>query len=219
MKLRKAFSVIVAVAMFATLAVGASAAYTAELLGQMNTDISDLVGEWDFENVPGNGVSFEMGEEFTLKFSFDEPVAFSGNWVGIETGIPVADDDEAGAIPVAISIKADGVVLSGSAPDQINRDNSGTMTIDLARKWGGDYDHFGLSDLAFSELEITLTIGEPTATPEPVVTTAAPVVAGDTTVASDAQKDGADTGIAGVAMISAAALVAAGAVAFTRKRK
>jgi hypothetical protein len=51
------------------------------------------------------------------------------------------------------------------------------------------------------------------------VVTAAPVVAGDTNVASDAQKDGADTGIADVAVASAIALVAAGAVVFSRKRK
>jgi hypothetical protein len=50
-------------------------------------------------------------------------------------------------------------------------------------------------------------------------TTTATATAGDTNVASDAQKDGADTGVADVAVASAIALVAAGAVAFSRKKK
>jgi hypothetical protein len=205
--MKKALGIIVAIAMFGALAIGASAAYNAELLGQMNTDISELIGEWDFGDVAGNSVSFEMGKPFTLKLSFAEPVGFSGNWVGLSTNVPVADDEAAEAIPISISIKADGATLSQNGISMINRDNSGFLTIDLARQWGGDYDHFGLANLAFSEIEITVTLGEPVGGGEEQST--------ERTDAADPTK----AGVGDVAVASAIALVAAGAVVFTRKRK
>ncbi|MCL2638116.1 MAG: hypothetical protein FWD48_07045 [Oscillospiraceae bacterium] len=206
MKLKKVLGILLAVAMFGALAVSASA-YTATIMGQMDTDVSDEIGEWDLENWAGASTSFEFGKPFTIKISFADFVAFSGNWTGISTNVPVNGDEEAAAIPVEISIKADGTTLSQSGLDLIDRDSSGFLTIDLARQWGGSYDHFGLAGRQFKELEITVTVG-----------VSAVAISGDAPVA---RADGGDvkTGVADVAVASAIALMAAGAVVISRKKR
>jgi len=134
-----------------------AATYSAELLGQMDMDASSLVDEWGLGDWPGNSVTFSLGQNATIKLEFTEPVKFSGNWTGIATDIPVASDEDAEATGGRIvAFKLDGVDLGYKAVPLINRDNSGFLTIDIARQWGGSYDVYNLAGMEpFSTLEIT----------------------------------------------------------------
>ena len=137
-----------------------ASAFTASLLGQLDTGVSDIVPEWGIEDHPGNSVSFDYGDEVTIKMEFDEPIKFTGNWVGIATDVPVVDDDDAESTGAYITaFKLDGVDLGSVLVPLINRDNSGFLTIDIARQWGANYDDYGLADLEpYSTIEISFIV-------------------------------------------------------------
>ena len=134
-----------------------AASYTATLMGQMDIDVSEHVDEWGLGDLPQATTSFNLGENAVIYMEFDEPVKFTGNWTGIETTIPISGDDEAEATGGKIlSFKVDGVDLGSKAVPLVDRDGMGTVTIDIARQWGGSYDAYGLADMdPFSTLEIT----------------------------------------------------------------
>ena len=152
-----------------------AAAYEATLMGQLDTDVpgSAAIGEWDIEKQPGAKVSFELGKQATITMEFAEPIKFSSNWTGISTNFPVTSDEDAEAsMAKIISFKVDGKDLGAKKVPLINRDNSGFLTIDVSRKWGGDYDVYGLADMApFSKLEITFMVGEAAAGSAPAAKT------------------------------------------------
>jgi len=134
--------------------------HKATLMGQLDTSVSDSIGEWSFGDLEDASVLFEIGKEATIKMSFDEAIKFTGNWTGIATSIPVDDDEGAEATGAIItSFKVDGNDLGSKEVPLINRDNSGFMTIDIARQWGGDYDEYDLAGMdPFKELEITFIV-------------------------------------------------------------
>jgi len=134
--------------------------FSASLLGQLDTDVSDIVPEWGIEDHPGNSVSFDYGQEVTIKMEFDEPIKFTGNWVGIATDVPVESDEDAESTGAYItSFKVDGNDLGSVLVPLINRDNSGFLTIDIARQWGGDYDDYDLANLEpYSVIEISFIV-------------------------------------------------------------
>ncbi|MCL2002823.1 MAG: hypothetical protein FWG72_02325 [Oscillospiraceae bacterium] len=139
-----------------------AADYTATLMGQLDADVSTSVDEWGLGDLPSASVSFSLGAEATIVMEFDEPIKFTGNWTGISTDIPVADDAEAEAfLGGIISFKVDGVELGSREVPMVNRDGGGFLTIDVARQWGGNYDAYDLAGMApFSKLEITFLLGD-----------------------------------------------------------
>jgi hypothetical protein len=117
------------------------------------------VGEWEIGDYEGNSVEFSFGEEATISLEFDEPIKFTGNWTGITTDIPVEGDTDAestGAIITAFIL--DGEDLGEKAVPVIDRDDSGLLTIDIARQWAGDYDDFEIAGREFSSIEITFIV-------------------------------------------------------------
>ena len=143
----------------------AAGEYKATLMGQMDVDVSDAVDEWGLGDLPEASVSFSLGSEATISMKFDSPVKFSGNWTGISTDLPVSGDDAAEATGAKItSFKVDGKELGSKAVPLIDRDNSGFLTIDIARQWGGDYDAYNLKGMIpFSSIEITFIVPDPAA--------------------------------------------------------
>jgi len=134
--------------------------FSATLMGQLDTGVSDSIGEWDFGDLPDATAAFKVGREATISMKFDEPIKFTGNWTGISTFIPVDSDEAAEATGAIItSFIVDGNELGSKEVPLINRDGSGFMTIDIARQWGGDYDAYDLAGMdPFSELEITFIV-------------------------------------------------------------
>jgi hypothetical protein len=212
MKLRTALSIIVAIAMVSALALSASAAMKLTDPTVMLEDGGDrLVIRSDQADDMDTDLTVEMIAQATalvVAIDVDEDGLDSGFgfiWGG-ETGgwwnqadLMVADFYADGKLTIPMSELGNYAALA---------DNE-VVKVYIAA-WGAfdmDVDSVYLEGIG--------------GTPAPVVTDA-PVVtaaAGDTAVASDAQKDGADTGIADVAVASAIALVAAGAVVFSRKKK
>ncbi|MDR0326208.1 MAG: hypothetical protein LBI19_08965 [Oscillospiraceae bacterium] len=139
----------------------AAATYEAKLEGQLDNEVNADVEEWGIGDLPGATVSFELGAETTITMEFDAPIKFTGNWTGIATNVPVDSDEDAEAVLGGItSFKVDGNELGARKVPLINRDNGGTLTIDIARQWGGEYDAYGLIEMApFSKLEITFILG------------------------------------------------------------
>ena len=134
--------------------------YTAQLLGQLDTGVSELISEWGMEDVDGNSVTFEIGKEVTISLEFAEPIKFTGNWTGISTTVPVISDADAVSTETKIlSFIVDGEDLGSRAISLINRDDDGFLCLDIARQWGGDYDYYGLADMEpFSKIEITFIV-------------------------------------------------------------
>jgi len=155
--------------------------FSATLMGQIDTDVSEVVPEWGFGDIPEATTAFKIGQEATISMSFDEPIKFTGNWTGIATTVPVDSVEDAQATNAIItSFKVDGNELGSKEVPLINRDNSGFMTIDIARQWGGDYDDYDLAGMdPFSELEITF-----------IVPNLADGTAGDPAAPSDFAKEG-----------------------------
>ena len=135
--------------------------YEATLMGQLDTDVNDSIGEWDLENLPEATVRFDLGTAATIVIEFSEPIKFTGNWTGISTDIPVDGDEAAEAILGGItSFKIDDIELGARQVPLIDRDNNGLLTIDIARQWGGSYDAYDLENMdPFSKLEITFILG------------------------------------------------------------
>lgn len=139
--------------------------YTAKLSGQMNTDKA-TVGEWDFSA----STDFKLGEEATIKFpaadaaSGDAIGCFSGNFIGIDTNLPV---DSSLSCKIT-SVKYDGVEAEGLDYSQAvfgpENEDSTTERITLINKWGGVDNGIFPEDYefpAFKTLEISFIIGEP----------------------------------------------------------
>jgi len=134
--------------------------HTAQLLGQLDTDAGGSVPEWGIGDEEGATVAFKVGEEATISMSFDEAIKFSGNWTGIATSIPVTSDEDAESTGAHITkFVVDGEDLGSKLVPLINRDDSGFMTIDIARQWGGDYDEYDLAGMdPFKTLEISFIV-------------------------------------------------------------
>ena len=157
-----AFALLAALLMtFAPALPALAADYEAKLEGQLDTDVNPDVPEWGIGDLPGAVVSFNLGEEAVITMEFDAPVKFTGNWTGIATNVPVESDEDAEAVMGGItSFKVDGKEIGAFKVPLINRDNSGYLTIDIARQWGGEYDAFGLIDMEpFSKIEIGFALG------------------------------------------------------------
>jgi hypothetical protein len=137
--------------------------FEATLMGQLDADVSSYVDEWGIGDLPSASVNFSLGQEATISMSFGEPIKFTGNWTGISTNVPVASDEDAEALGGGIvSFVVDGVDLGMRYVPLINRDDSGFLTIDIARQWGGDYDaydHPSITPLNSRHLEHTLIAG------------------------------------------------------------
>jgi hypothetical protein len=233
MKSRKIMSMVVAIAMFAALAVSASA-YGANLIGDINGWGHGFWGPGDDGNASdGNGVTITGDGSYTVWIEFDEAiegVEFISLIVHIATegsGAGSTFVDYPDASVAITSLKADGTEIAKTGNSFMSQEDD-VMRVWVYNPWGpGDNGTYVTDDSAFAgatRVEVTFSVTgmsaaavdtvEVVETREEVTATA-----GNTNVVSDAQKDGADTGIAGIATISAAALAAAGAIAFTRKRK
>jgi len=145
---------------FSSLEITFVVGHTATLMGQLDTSVSDAVGEWDFGGIPEASVYFAVGQEATISMEFAKPIKFTGNWTGIATSIPVVSDEDAESTGAHItSFKVDGTELGSKLVPLINRDDSGFLTIDIARQWGGDYDDYDLAGMdPFSKLELSFIV-------------------------------------------------------------
>jgi len=134
--------------------------HTATLMGQLDTDVSTSVDEWGIGDLEDATVAFEVGKEATISMSFAEAIKFTGNWTGIATSIPVRSDEDAEETGAHITkFIVDGNDLGSKLVPLINRDDSGFMTIDIARQWGGDYDEYDLAGMdPFKTLEISFIV-------------------------------------------------------------
>jgi len=138
----------------------ANGEFTATIMGQLDTDVSDAVDEWGIGDLPDASIVFQIGEESTISMEFPEPIKFTGNWTGISTTIPVLDDVDAESTGAHITaFVVDGVDLGARPVPVIDRDGLGFLTIDIARQWGGDWDNYDLAGMApFTSLEISFLI-------------------------------------------------------------
>lgn len=140
--------------------------YTATLSAQMNTDKA-TIGEWEFSA----STEFKLGEEATIKFpaadaaSGDAIGCFSGNFIGIDTTLPVAEN-LTGKIT---SIKFDGVEPEGLDYSQVvfgpENESSTTERITLVNEWAptainGLFPE-GYVFPEFKSLEVSFVVGEP----------------------------------------------------------
>ncbi|MDR2570165.1 MAG: hypothetical protein LBD23_07690 [Oscillospiraceae bacterium] len=139
----------------------ASGEFTATLMGQLDSGVSDAVDEWGIGDLPEASVSFDLFKPATISMQFDEPIKFTGNWTGISTDVPVGNDEDAMRLGGQIlSFVVDGDNLGSRVVPLIDRDEDGFLTIDIARQWGGDYDAYDLAGMdPFSTLEITFVVG------------------------------------------------------------
>ncbi|MCL2662490.1 MAG: hypothetical protein FWE83_04075 [Oscillospiraceae bacterium] len=134
--------------------------HIATLEGQLDTDVNSDVPEWGLGSIPEARAPIVIGEPSTIKMEFSNPIKFTGNWTGIATSILVANDDDAETTGAHIThFIVDGQNLGPRPIPLINRDDSGFLTIDIARQWGGSYDAYNLADMEpFTTLEITFII-------------------------------------------------------------
>ncbi|MCL2019069.1 MAG: hypothetical protein FWG70_04845 [Oscillospiraceae bacterium] len=202
MKLRKLLGVVVAVAMFSVLAISASA-------GIIN----------------GNGPDFEEGDsKYVFALTADEVLGATSVTVSITVdgvedgfggGIAILTPDwpgswiEWGDADAGKPIVSDGSTIVITGDDLFTENEEGKYWVMLEGWWGGDITVDGIT--------IELAEVAPVAPPEALVTT--PEVAPVNTGATEADKQETDTGLGDVAIASAIALAAAGAVVFSRKKK
>ena len=148
------------------------------LMGQLDSDVNTDVPEWGIGDIPEARAPIVIGEPNTIKMEFSNPIKFTGNWTGIATSIPVANDADAETTGTHIThFIVDGQNLGPRPIPLINRDDSGFMTIDIARQWGGDYDAYNLADMdPFTTLEITFIVPR---MPDGVEEEPAPIEQGD----------------------------------------
>lgn len=134
--------------------------HTAQLLGQLDDRVGDSVPEWGIGDEPGAKIPLVVGVPMTISMDFSAPIKFSGNWTGIATSIPVLSNEDAEATGAHITnFVVDGQDLGSKIVPLINRDDSGFMTIDIARQWGGSYDEYDLAGMdPFTSLEITFIV-------------------------------------------------------------
>jgi hypothetical protein len=202
---KKILTILVVVCLFAALAVSASAResfYLTTAEGDGITayviDVSDLK-EGDTGTLTFTAVGYSA-EGYRVRLNTSTIDAFEYNDFRDGAG---ADCPADGQLPAFIQ-QASGTFTINFTVGGEYWETANTVAI---VGWQGSHD-FDLSDVSFS-------VGGAAA---PVVTAAA--VAGDTNVASDAQKDGADTGAAGIATVIGVAFAAtAGVIVSVRKRK
>ena len=134
--------------------------HIATLMGQLDTDVNSDVPEWGIGDIPEARTGLVIGEPATIKMEFSNPIKFTGNWTGIATSIPVVSDEDAETTGAYITnFVVDGQDIGTRPIPLINRDESGFMTIDIARQWGGSYDSYNLAGMdPFTTLEITFVI-------------------------------------------------------------
>ena len=141
----------------------ASGEFTAQLRGQLDTDVSTSIGEWAIQDVPEANIVFDMYEPATISMTFDEPIKFTGNWTGLRTSVKVSSDTEAETLGGRIlSFIVDGEDLGSRYVPLINHDGEGELAFDIARVWGASvpYDAYGLAGMdPFTSLEIVFVVG------------------------------------------------------------
>jgi len=219
MKLKKVLGVIVAIAMFATMATAASA-YSAYLIGDINGWGLGFWGPGDEGNVSsGNGVNITGNGTYTVYIDWEEAIE-GVEFITLVAEIPSTGGGAAAAFNdypdanIAItSLKADGVEIAKTG-NSFKAEEDGVMRVWVYNPWGpADNGTYVADDSVLegaSKIEVTFTVTGMGGDEAPIGNTEAPVTT---------TKDGADTGIAGVAVVSAVAIVAAGALAISRKRK
>jgi hypothetical protein len=221
MKFRKTLAIIMACALFATLSVAASARLVIDLGAEFAAMMEDegtylqKAGGPDFTFADGkitvsgrtadwNAVDFifnnlEAGVDYTLivNFACDVPSRFLIAQADNPWGWLEHTDADATTGTVSLDFKLDSSLLF---------DGQNRVRLFQADAATDDYSITGITLLGGAAADGGATQNAGGAT-------------GGTTGGADDEKHGADTGIADVAVASAIAIVAAGAVIFSRKKK
>jgi hypothetical protein len=181
MKIKSIFAFIISVlmltALLPTVAFAADETFTASFGAQFDKELNEEVGEWpdlsDFD------VEFTLGAETTITLEFDEPVALTGNFAGLNTDAPYPDNTGD-----FISIKLDGVEISKNAAYVNSEGIDGGVRLTLFNAWNSDIlsQPVDIANFSpFTKLEITFVINEDDGTAAaavPVVVEAPPAATG-----------------------------------------
>lgn len=179
MKLRKVLAAVLTGAMvLGTMAVSASAddaKFTAGIAGQFDASVEGNFGEW--QDTASFNQELEYNKEVTLKVDFGQAVTFSGNYVGLQTNVPVETDDDDVVINDAklISLKLDGEAVTINDDSYLTAEGfDGGLRINLTNQWNGDIevqpiDPAVWAGKAFQVIEVTFQInnGDAAADEEP----------------------------------------------------
>jgi hypothetical protein len=199
MKLKKTLSIVVMLAMFGALALTASG------MAFGNTEDEDywrieLYNEWGPTATPAN-FTVPAGEVLRITFTL--------------SGIP------AGNYPAQLGIGGTDWFFKGDSPFVVNVTGDGTYVLEAS--WADDFDIAQVLVIDIAGLASALGITElGTGDTGGAAATASYTIGAAAAAAPVAVRDadgGAKAGVGDVAVASAIALVAAGAVVFSRKRK
>lgn len=139
--------------------------YTCGIDGQFNAEIEGNFSEW--EDLSSYRSTFKAdGTVQTYTADYGKKVQFSGNYVGLNTTVPVELDDDKNVINVAklISVKLDGVEVPVTGTILTAEGIDGGLRINITNQWNGDIktqpvaaDAWGTS---FQKIEVQFSVGE-----------------------------------------------------------
>ena len=141
--MKKFMSVALATAMTVALSASAFAddtKFTAGIDGQFDTSVDGNFDEW--QDLSSYRQEFSYGEEVTLTVDYGQKVAFSGNYVGLNTTVaPILGED--GKTPIndakLISLSLDGEAVTINDDSLLTSEGiDGGVRINLTNAWNGD---------------------------------------------------------------------------------
>ena len=104
--------------------------------GQFDTSVEGNFAEW--QDLSSFHQEFKCDEEVTLKVDYGQKVAFSGNYVGLQTSVPVVKDDDGAVINKAklISLSLDGEAVTINDDCCLTAEGfDGGVRINLTNQW------------------------------------------------------------------------------------
>lgn len=113
--------------------------FTAGIDGQFDTSIEGNFAEW--QDLASYRQDFDYNGEVTLTVDYGQKVAFSGNYVGLNTNVEVIEGDDGKPVNDAklISLKLDGEEVAINDPSYLTAEGiDGGLRINLTNQWNGD---------------------------------------------------------------------------------
>jgi len=141
--MKRFMTIALATAMTAALSVSAFAddtTFTAGIDGQFDTSVDGNFAEW--QDLSSYRQEFGYGEEVTLTVDYGQKVAFSGNYVGLNTTVtPIYGDDGKTVVNDAklVSLSLDGESITINDDSLLTAEGiDGGVRINLTNAWNGD---------------------------------------------------------------------------------
>lgn len=138
--------------------------YKCGVEGQFNTEVKENFAEW--ENLSGYQSTFKAdGSVQTYKADYGKKVQFSGNYVGLQTNVPVTLDADKKVTNVAklISVKLDGVEVPVTGTVLTAEGYDGGLRITLINQWNKDITTQPIAADAwnkpFQTIEVQFSVG------------------------------------------------------------